>query len=101
MKSINERIKENPRIGWVIFFVTLLVVFAIGMFASSIMERRTEAAFAYKPAVISISLIRGMQSGAPIFRPNTRVGLKLPIPRSGACLTVVTRLICWKKIHAW
>jgi nitrite reductase (cytochrome c-552) len=49
MKSINKRIQEKPWLGWVFFFTTLVIVFLIGMLASSIMERRAEASFAYKP----------------------------------------------------
>ncbi len=51
MKSISERIKEKPWLGWMIFFSTMLVVFLLGLLASSIIERRTEAEFSYKPQV--------------------------------------------------
>lgn len=51
MKPLNERIKEKPWLGWLIFFATLVVVFLLGLLASSIMERRAEAAFAYTPQV--------------------------------------------------
>lgn len=43
MKPIQERIKEKPWLGWVLFLVTVVVVFFIGLFASSIVERRSEA----------------------------------------------------------
>lgn len=49
MKSINQSIKEKPWIGWVFFFVSLIIVFLIGLLASSIIERRAEAALAFKP----------------------------------------------------
>lgn len=51
MKPISERIKEKPWLGWLIFFSTLVVVFLLGLLASSIMERRAEAVFAYTPKV--------------------------------------------------
>ncbi len=51
MKPISEQIKNNPWKGWVLFFITMVVVFFIGLLASSIMERRTEAEFVYKPKV--------------------------------------------------
>ncbi len=51
MKPINELIKEKPWLGWVIFFGTIVIVFLLGLFASSIIERRTEAVFAYTPQV--------------------------------------------------
>lgn len=49
MKSIQEKIKEKPWIGWLIFLTTVIIVFLLGMLASSIIERRTEAVFAYSP----------------------------------------------------
>lgn len=51
MKSIQEWIKEKPWLGWVIFIVTIGVVFLLGMLASSIVERRSEAMFAYTPEI--------------------------------------------------
>jgi nitrite reductase (cytochrome c-552) len=51
MKPIRELIKEKPWLGWVIFFVTLGVVFLLGLLASSIVERRAEAIYAYTPVV--------------------------------------------------
>ncbi len=43
MKSIRELTKEKPWLNWVIFFITVIVVFIIGLFAASIVERRSEA----------------------------------------------------------
>lgn len=43
MKSIQELTKNKPWLGWVLFVVTVVVVFLIGLFASSIIERRDEA----------------------------------------------------------
>jgi nitrite reductase (cytochrome c-552) len=51
MKSIREMIDSKPWLGWVLFFVTLVVVFFLGLLASSIIERRAEAIFAYTPQV--------------------------------------------------
>ncbi len=45
MKSINEIIKNKPWLAWVLFFTTVIIVFLIGMLASSILERRTEAVY--------------------------------------------------------
>ena len=49
MKSITQLIKEKPALAWTLFIFTVIVVFLIGLLASSIMERRTEAVFAYSP----------------------------------------------------
>ena len=51
MKPISEQIKEKPWLGWVIFFCTIIIVFFLGLLASSIIERRAEAVFAYTPEV--------------------------------------------------
>ncbi len=51
MKSIREQLKTRPWLGWVLFFVTMGIVFLLGLLASSIMERRAEAVFAYAPKV--------------------------------------------------
>ncbi len=51
MKAISELIKEKPWIGWLIFFSTIVVVFILGLFASTILERRAEALFVYTPQV--------------------------------------------------
>jgi len=51
MKSLNDQIKNKPFLGWALFFSTVLVVFLLGMLASSVMERRSEALFAYTPVV--------------------------------------------------
>ncbi len=44
MKPISELVKNKPWLGWLLFFVTAVVVFLIGLFASSILERRSESA---------------------------------------------------------
>ncbi|MGM0648557.1 MAG: ammonia-forming cytochrome c nitrite reductase [Bacteroidota bacterium] len=51
MKPIREQVKQKPWLGWVLFLATMVVVFLLGLLASSVMERREEAAFAYKPQV--------------------------------------------------
>ena len=51
MISLQEKLKEKPWLGWVIFIFTVLVVFMLGMLASSIVQRRAEAVFAYTPEV--------------------------------------------------
>jgi len=42
MKPITELIKEKPWVGWTLFISTAVIVFLIGLFASSIVERRSE-----------------------------------------------------------
>jgi nitrite reductase (cytochrome c-552) len=51
MRSIQETLKSRPWLGWVIFLATVVVVFLLGMLASSIIQRRAEAVFAYTPEV--------------------------------------------------
>ena len=42
MKNIVDIVKEKAWIAWLIFFVTLIITFVLGLLASSIMERRAE-----------------------------------------------------------
>ncbi|GAB6283372.1 MAG: ammonia-forming cytochrome c nitrite reductase [Ignavibacterium sp.] len=41
--SLKDLLIKKPWIGWIIFFVTLVIVFLIGLFGSSIVERRSES----------------------------------------------------------
>lgn len=43
MKSIREITENRPWLNWVIFLLTVTIVFFIGLFAASIVERRSEA----------------------------------------------------------
>jgi nitrite reductase (cytochrome c-552) len=51
MKSISDQISKRPWVGWVLFFVTLGIVFVLGLLAASIIERRTEADLILKPQI--------------------------------------------------
>ncbi len=51
MNSFSNQIKQKPWQGWLLFLATLVVVFILGLLASSIMERRAEAAYAFTPQV--------------------------------------------------
>ena len=42
MKTISDKIKDKPWLGWALFLGTAVVVFLLGMLASSIIERRAE-----------------------------------------------------------
>ena len=43
MATIRELSEKKPWINWVLFFGTVIIVFLIGLFAASIVERRSEA----------------------------------------------------------
>jgi nitrite reductase (cytochrome c-552) len=47
----SENKKRNPLVNWILFTLTLIVVFALGLLVASITERRAEAIFAYAPRV--------------------------------------------------
>jgi nitrite reductase (cytochrome c-552) len=51
MKPLKTTIEKKPILGWLLFLATLLVVFVLGLLASSIMERRAEASFVNVPNV--------------------------------------------------
>ena len=43
MKSISEKIVQNPKLGWLLFIVTVILVILLAVFATSIFERKNEA----------------------------------------------------------
>jgi nitrite reductase (cytochrome c-552) len=45
MKKLKDVVIEKPWLGWVIFLATLCVVFLVGLFGSSIIERRNETGY--------------------------------------------------------
>ena len=49
MATLKEVISRKPWIGWLLFLATVATVFLLGMLASSIVERRSEAKYAYRP----------------------------------------------------
>jgi nitrite reductase (cytochrome c-552) len=51
MRPLQDILKGRPWLGWLIFFGTVAIVFLLGMLASSIIERRAEASFAYTPEI--------------------------------------------------
>jgi nitrite reductase (cytochrome c-552) len=51
MQPLRDQIKAKPWKGWALFVASILIVFLLGMLASSILERRAEAVFAYTPQV--------------------------------------------------
>lgn len=51
MRPIREIVGARPWIGWALFGGTIVVVFLLGLLAASIIQRRTEAVFAYTPTI--------------------------------------------------
>lgn len=51
MTTIRKKIEKKPWMGWLLFGLTVIVVFLLGLLASTIIERRAEAMFAYTPQV--------------------------------------------------
>lgn len=52
MKPITQIIEKRPWMAWLIFFVTIVVVFLVGLLASSVIERRAEAVFVNVPKTV-------------------------------------------------
>jgi nitrite reductase (cytochrome c-552) len=48
MKPVKDIIAEKPWFGWLLFLLSAGLVFCLGILASSIVERRSEARYAYK-----------------------------------------------------
>ncbi len=51
MSTIREMTEKHPWLAWVLFLLTVVVVFLLGLLASSIVERRIEAAYVNVPRV--------------------------------------------------
>lgn len=51
MANIREIIDRKPWVGWVLFLSTAVVIFFLGLLASSVMERRTEALYIERPVI--------------------------------------------------
>lgn len=49
MSTISEMTEKRPWLAWVLFLLTVVVVFLLGLLASSIVERRIEAAYVNVP----------------------------------------------------
>ena len=49
MKPITQIIENRPWMAWLIFLVTIIIVFLVGLLASSVIERRAEAVFVNVP----------------------------------------------------
>ncbi len=45
MNTIRRSVQSKPWLGWILFIITALVVFGLGLLTSSIIERRTEAQY--------------------------------------------------------
>ena len=43
MRKIKDIVAEKPWIGWLLYLITIVIVFLIGLLGSSIVERRSEA----------------------------------------------------------
>ncbi|MDP4191065.1 MAG: ammonia-forming cytochrome c nitrite reductase [Bacteroidota bacterium] len=48
MRRIRDVITEKPWLAWVLFFATFIVVFLVGLFGASIIERRSETQYLFK-----------------------------------------------------
>ncbi len=51
MESTSKPKQRKPWMNWLLFILTIVVVFFLGLIASSVIERRAEASFAYTPQV--------------------------------------------------
>jgi nitrite reductase (cytochrome c-552) len=84
MKTIREITERKPWLNWVIFFATVIIVFLLGMLASSVVERRSESQLYFQ----MVSPIPDWEPDntvwGRIFRANTKHISKRLTPHSGA-----------------
>ena len=62
--STDPKPKKSRWTAWILFLATMVLVLALGLLASSIMERRSEAEFAFTPQVQYMDLEQGGQRGS-------------------------------------
>ena len=67
MNKSSDNKKMKPWVGWLLFFVTVGVVFLLGMLAASLTQRRAEIASVRNNKVIEIT---GIESRSEIFAQN-------------------------------
>jgi nitrite reductase (cytochrome c-552) len=101
MKSIREQIKTRPWLGWALFFVTMGIVFLLGLLASSVMERRAEAVFAYAPKVKLSQFEPRNEVWGENFPKEFQSYYKLLIQHSKVLMEVIAFVICWKSVLIW
>ncbi len=51
MATLRDIIRKKPWMGWILFSGTVVIVFLLGLLASSIIERKSEALIVYTPQV--------------------------------------------------
>lgn len=66
MNATQEK-KMKPKVGWLLFFITLGVVFLLGMLAASITQRRAEISSVMNNKKVEI---KGIESRSEIFGEN-------------------------------
>ncbi|HZH72074.1 MAG TPA: ammonia-forming cytochrome c nitrite reductase [Mariniphaga sp.] len=49
MRTISEMTEKRPWLAWVLFLITIIIVFLLGLLAASIVERRMEASYVNVP----------------------------------------------------
>ncbi|PWJ44321.1 ammonia-forming cytochrome c nitrite reductase [Sediminitomix flava] len=49
--SLKDTVEKKPWVGWVLFLLTVGVVYLLGVFSSTIVERRTESSLVNKPKI--------------------------------------------------
>ena len=67
MSRTRKSNRMKPWVGWLLFFVTLGVVFLLGMLAASITQRRAEIASVMNNKKVEIT---GIESRSELFAVN-------------------------------
>ena len=93
--------KRKPWFYWMLFLATAIIVFLLGMLASSITNRRAEKEYVYKPMVeIKQGEPRNEEWGKT-FPANTNPIYKPSIQVSAVNTMEMRSSICWRSIPGW
>jgi len=82
MSSILKITEKRPWLAWILFFATVVVVFLLGLLASSIVERRAEAAYVNVPRTKVNQFDPGMKFGGPTIHASFNRTMAPQIPHS-------------------
>lgn len=101
-KKLAEAIKRKPIIGWGIFAVVMVGVFALGILAASITERRAEIATLYNNKKVEITGINPHNEEWGINYPREyNTWKKTAIWISKASIWAICPKMCWSRVPKW
>ncbi len=98
MKKLTDIVAVKPWVGWLLYLVSILIVFLIGVLASTIVERRSEANLILRNVKPLADWEPRNEVWVKIIRSNMNLILLLLIPDLQASMGDQRRLTCFPDI---